>query len=62
MFTFDLAERLVGKDVTVTALHPATMMDTNLARAGGVQPRSTVAEGAAAVLQLVTAPGIESGQ
>ena len=62
MFTFDLAERLVGKNVTVTALHPATMMDTNLARAGGVQPRSTVAEGAAAVLQLVTAPGIESGQ
>jgi NAD(P)-dependent dehydrogenase (short-subunit alcohol dehydrogenase family) len=62
MFTFDLAERLAGAGVTVTALHPATMMDTNLARAGGVQPRSTVAEGAAAVLHLVTAPDIESGQ
>lgn len=27
----------------------------------GVRPRSTVAEGAEAVINLVTAPGIESG-
>jgi NAD(P)-dependent dehydrogenase (short-subunit alcohol dehydrogenase family) len=62
MFTIDLAEQLEGTGVTVTALHPATMMDTNLVREGGLSPRSTVAEGADAVLQLVTAPGIASGQ
>ena len=62
MFTFDLAEQLAGTDVTVTALHPATMMDTNLVREGGLTPRATVAEGAEAVLQLVTAPGIATGQ
>ena len=34
MFTFELAERL-GPDagVTVNALHPATLMDTNMVRA-----------------------------
>src|SRR5688572_4716239 len=30
LFTVDLAEELKGKNVVVTALHPATMMDTTL--------------------------------
>jgi len=55
MFTQDLAEELAGKNVTVNALHPATYMDTGMVRAAGVQPRSTVEEGAAAVVYLATA-------
>ncbi len=62
MFTFDLARELEGKGVTVNTLHPATLMDTQMVLGAGVQPRSTVAEGAEAVLQLVNAPAIGSGQ
>lgn len=61
MFTFDLADELAGAGVTVVALHPASLMDTPMVRAAGVRPRSTVAEGAEAVMNLVTAPDIESG-
>jgi len=61
MFTFDLAEELEGTDVIVNALHPATYMDTPMVRRAGVEPRATVAEGADAVMQLVTASDIGSG-
>jgi NAD(P)-dependent dehydrogenase (short-subunit alcohol dehydrogenase family) len=61
MFAFDLAGELEGKDVTVVALHPSTLMDTRMVRDAGVSPRSSVEDGVRAVLQLVTAPGIESG-
>ena len=60
--TFDLAEELKGKNVSVYALHPATYMATEMVRRAGVTPRATVAEGADAVMQLLTAPGLESGQ
>jgi NAD(P)-dependent dehydrogenase (short-subunit alcohol dehydrogenase family) len=60
-FTFDLAEELEGTGVIVSALHPATMMDTRLARLVG-NPRTTVGEGADAVMNLVETPGLESGQ
>jgi NAD(P)-dependent dehydrogenase (short-subunit alcohol dehydrogenase family) len=56
MFTFDLAGELAGSGVTVNCLHPATYMDTTMVRASGVSPMSTVAEGADAILNLVTAP------
>lgn len=62
MFTFDLAEELADQDVTVAALHPATLMDTPMVREAGARPRSTIAEGADAVIHLVLSPGIESGQ
>ena len=62
MFTFDLSRELEGRGVSVTALHPATLMDTRLVREAGVRPRSTVAEGAEAVVNLVTAPGLGSGR
>jgi NAD(P)-dependent dehydrogenase (short-subunit alcohol dehydrogenase family) len=61
MFTFDLARELEGTDVTVNALHPSTLMDTQMVRDAGARPRSTVDEGARAVLQLVVAPDIGSG-
>lgn len=63
LFTFELDERL-GDDsgVTVNALHPATYMDTKMVRAAGVEPRSTVDEGARAVLNLVDSPDVGSGR
>jgi NAD(P)-dependent dehydrogenase (short-subunit alcohol dehydrogenase family) len=62
MFTVDLARELASSGVTVTALHPATFMDTNMVTSRGVQPRSSVEEGAAAVMHLVTGTGLTSGQ
>lgn len=56
MFTFDLARELAGKGVTVTALHPATFMDTGMVRNAGLAPQSTVADGAEAMLALAVDP------
>ncbi len=61
LFTIDLAEELEGEDVIVNALHPATYMNTPMITRGGGTPRATVAEGADAVMQLVTSPDIGSG-
>ncbi len=61
LFTFDLAEELEGRDVIVNALHPATYMNTPMITRGGGTPRATVAQGADAVMQLVTSPDIGSG-
>jgi NAD(P)-dependent dehydrogenase (short-subunit alcohol dehydrogenase family) len=54
MFTIDLAEELKAADVTVNSLHPATYMNTTMVRAGGITPISTVEQGGAAILHLVT--------
>ena len=61
MFTVDLAAELAGKNVIVASLHPATFMNTSMVLQRGAAPRSTVEAGAEAVVNLVTAPGIESG-
>jgi NAD(P)-dependent dehydrogenase (short-subunit alcohol dehydrogenase family) len=61
MFTMDLSAELKGKNVTVTALHPATMMDTAMVKQAGMQARSTVDEGATALMQQITGT-VESGQ
>jgi NAD(P)-dependent dehydrogenase (short-subunit alcohol dehydrogenase family) len=58
LFTIDLARELEGKDITVNALHPATFMDTKMVRDFGT-PRSTVEEGALAILKLATSAGVE---
>jgi NAD(P)-dependent dehydrogenase (short-subunit alcohol dehydrogenase family) len=54
MFTMDLAEELKGSGVTVNSLHPATYMNTTMVRAGGITPISTVEQGGAAILHLVS--------
>ncbi len=59
MFTFDLAEKLVGTSVSATCLHPATYMDTTMVRRAGVTPVSTVDQGAEAILNLATSPALE---
>ncbi len=62
MFTFDLSRELEGTGVIVSALHPATFMDTNMVLSRGAQPRSSVEDGAEAVLRLLNSPDLESGQ
>jgi NAD(P)-dependent dehydrogenase (short-subunit alcohol dehydrogenase family) len=62
MFTFELAERLraAGETgVTVTALHPATLMDTKMAIESFGYAMSTVEEGVTATLRLAVAPEVE---
>jgi NAD(P)-dependent dehydrogenase (short-subunit alcohol dehydrogenase family) len=54
MLTIDLAEELKGGGVTVNSLHPATYMNTTMVRAGGITPMSTVEQGGAAILRLVS--------
>ena len=61
LFTVDLAQELTGKNVIVTALHPATLMDTTLVREAGARARSTVDEGADAVMKQITGD-VQSGQ
>lgn len=59
LFTIDLAESLEGSGVTVNSLHPATLMDTSMVREAGIGARSTVDEGADAVMQLAVSPELE---
>ena len=52
LFTVSLAEQLDPARVTVNALHPATMMNTPMVVDNGIKPRSSVEDGANAVMQL----------
>jgi NAD(P)-dependent dehydrogenase (short-subunit alcohol dehydrogenase family) len=55
----NLAGELHGTGVTVNALHPATYMDTTMVRRAGIEPWSSVEEGAEAILNLATSPALE---
>jgi NAD(P)-dependent dehydrogenase (short-subunit alcohol dehydrogenase family) len=59
MFTLDLAEELRNSGVTVNCLHPATYMDTTMVRSAGIEPTSTIEEGATAVMHLAVSPELE---
>ena len=59
LFTIELAERLAGRDITVNALHPATLMDTKMVLANLGRPRSSVEEGVEAVVRLVADPDLD---
>jgi NAD(P)-dependent dehydrogenase (short-subunit alcohol dehydrogenase family) len=61
MFTFDLARELESARVRVYAVHPASQMDTYMVRNAGSMPRSTVDDGAASVMNLVTTESIPTG-
>jgi NAD(P)-dependent dehydrogenase (short-subunit alcohol dehydrogenase family) len=52
LFTIDLTEELAGSGVIATCLHPATYMPTKIVPS----PISTIGEGVAATMRLVTAP------
>ncbi len=62
LFTFDLAQELAGTGVTANTLHPATMMDTNMVLSRGATARSSVDEGAAAVMNVITGSDVGTGQ
>jgi NAD(P)-dependent dehydrogenase (short-subunit alcohol dehydrogenase family) len=62
MFSFDLAERLEGSGLTSNALHPASMMDTDMVLERGARARSSVDDGADAVMHLIEADGLGSGR
>ena len=59
LFTYELAERLGDRDVTVNALHPATLMDTPMVLGPGGTPQSSVEEGVEATLRLITDPSLD---
>ncbi len=59
MDTIELSGELDPEAVTVNCLHPATYMDTEMIRLAGVNPASTVGEGAEATLRLVTEPSLD---
>jgi NAD(P)-dependent dehydrogenase (short-subunit alcohol dehydrogenase family) len=58
-WTFELADRLRGRELTVNALHPATLMDTKMVRDSLGRPHTTVAEGVRATTRLVTDPELD---
>jgi NAD(P)-dependent dehydrogenase (short-subunit alcohol dehydrogenase family) len=62
MFTFDLALELEGRDVIVVAVHPASMMDTDMVLERGARARSSVQEGKEAVMHVITSAEVRSGQ
>lgn len=62
LHTVDLAEMHEGDPILAMALHPATMMDTDMVLSRGAQARASVDEGRQAVVNLITAPDPESGQ
>jgi NAD(P)-dependent dehydrogenase (short-subunit alcohol dehydrogenase family) len=59
LFTISLAERLSDRDITVNALHPATLMDTKMVLERLGRAQSSVEEGVQAVLHLVTDPELD---
>ena len=59
LFTVELAERLGDRDVTVNALHPATLMDTKMVREAFGRSRSSVEEGVEATLRLIEDPELD---
>ncbi|MDQ1012836.1 NAD(P)-dependent dehydrogenase (short-subunit alcohol dehydrogenase family) [Streptomyces sp. V4I23] len=60
MATFELAAELAGTAVTVNALHPAHLMDTEGVRAYGLTPVTGVEEGVRPTVRLITDPALQS--
>jgi NAD(P)-dependent dehydrogenase (short-subunit alcohol dehydrogenase family) len=61
MFTFDLAEDLAGSGVTTNAVHPASMMDTDMVLERGARARSSVHDGVDAVMYLIDGDDLGTG-
>lgn len=59
LFTIELAERVPPGEVTVNALHPATLMDTNMVRRALGRSTSSVEEGARATVRLIASPELD---
>jgi NAD(P)-dependent dehydrogenase (short-subunit alcohol dehydrogenase family) len=59
MFTFELSGRLSGTEVSVNALHPASLMNTKMVDEAFGYTISTVEEGADATVRLAASPEVE---
>jgi NAD(P)-dependent dehydrogenase (short-subunit alcohol dehydrogenase family) len=59
LYTVELAGRLGDREITVNALHPATLMDTKMVRETFGRSRSSVAEGVEATLRLIEDPELD---
>jgi NAD(P)-dependent dehydrogenase (short-subunit alcohol dehydrogenase family) len=59
MWTLDLAAALQGTNVAVNAVHPATFMNTKMVSDAGIQPLTSVEQGADAILHLALSPDLE---
>lgn len=58
-FAFDLAEQLGDAQVAVTALHPATYMNTAMVREAGISPLNTLEQGLEPLVRLVSDPAFD---
>lgn len=61
IMTEDMAPDLAPMGISIVALHPATMMNTSMVTGSGMRPRTTVDEGADALMQLVTMASLPTG-
>jgi NAD(P)-dependent dehydrogenase (short-subunit alcohol dehydrogenase family) len=59
MFTFDLAEDLPRRSVTVNCLHPASFMPTKIVLAARGSASSTLEEGVEATMRLIVDPELD---
>jgi NAD(P)-dependent dehydrogenase (short-subunit alcohol dehydrogenase family) len=60
MSTFELAERLNAREVTVNCLHPGTLLDTKMVREGFGAPQGPVQAGIDSEVHLATSPNLEA--
>lgn len=61
IFSMDLADELEGTGVTTNAVHPATLMDTDMVTELGMPVRSSVEDGADSLMNLIDGEGPGSG-
>lgn len=59
LHTFHLSPMLEGTGVTFNTLHPASLMNTTMVALMDREPRTTVDEGATALMQLAVSPELE---
>jgi NAD(P)-dependent dehydrogenase (short-subunit alcohol dehydrogenase family) len=59
MFTIDLAERLRDDGISVNAVNPGSLLDTNMVRESFGRGRGDVQQGADAIIHLATSPDVE---
>lgn len=62
MYTADLSNKLLARNITVNSLHPATYMDTSMVLSLGVKPESSVMDGRDAVMHLVNDENVGNGE
>jgi NAD(P)-dependent dehydrogenase (short-subunit alcohol dehydrogenase family) len=53
MMTFSLAEDLASRGIVTNALHPSSLMNTDMVLEAGIAPRSSVETGRDALLRLI---------